>query len=173
MQTSWRHSGSPEVYKIALRILEKRQRSSEEMRGLLKDRHCPPESIDEVVERLQELGYINDHELAHIFMRKARVKGMGPKLIRMELKKRGLSEFANHLTEEVIDDYPRVLELVSKHRDRGKTDQQITGSLVRLGHRRTIIMRALKEAPKSAFEMELNLPPGLLDLDDEDFELED
>lgn len=173
MQQMWRHGGAQEAYKIALRILEKRQRSAEEMRGLLKERHCPQDAIDEVVERLQEMGYINDHELAHIFMRKAQNKGWGPKRIRVELKKRGLVEFAGTVVEEAVEDYPRVLELVSGHRERGKTDQQITGVLLRLGHRRPVIMRALKEAPKSSFEMDMDLPPGLLDLDDLEFDFED
>ena len=173
MQQMWRSGGAQEAYKMALRILEKRQRSAEEMRGILKDRFCPQDAIDEVVERLIALGYINDHELAHIFMRKAQHKGWGPKRIRMELKKRGLVEFAGTVVEEAVEDYPRVLELVSAHREKGKTDQQITGVLLRLGHRRPVIIRALKDAPKSSFEMEMDLPPGLLDLDDLEFDFED
>ena len=169
---NWRHSGAREAYKIALRILEKRQRSNEELRAMLKERHCEEGAFDEVLERLEEMGYVNDHDLAHLFIRRAQSKGWGPRRIRMELKKRGLAKFGEHLEDEIVDDFPRMLEFVTRQRDKGKTDAQIMGGLDRLGHRRTLIMRALKEAPKSMWETEMTIPPGLLDLDDEDFDLE-
>ena len=171
MSVNFHHSAAQETYKISLRILEKRQRSTEELRRLLKERHCPEPAIDEVLDRLQDLGYLNDHELAHLFIRRAQAKGWGPKKIRMELRKRGLGERAVSLEEQgVDDDYPRILEMVTRLREKGKTDPQIMGSLMRRGHRRSLIMRALKEAPKSSWETELELPPGLLDLDDEEFD---
>lgn len=157
---------------MGLRILEKRPRSSSEMRKLLLEKHCSPNATDEAITKLEEYGYINDYELAHRLVRKGQAKGWGPKKIRMELKAKGLEARPEAFEESGEDDLPRLIEMVVSQRDKGKSDNQIGGSLARLGHRKSLILKALKEAPKSQWEM--TIPPGLLDLDDlDDLELDD
>jgi regulatory protein len=169
VKPEFRSSATEEAYKMGLRILLKSPKSSAEMRTLLLGKNLNANAADEAIEKLEELGYLNDYELAHRMVRKGQAKGWGPKKIRMELKARGLEARPDHFEQNEDDELPKLIEMVVNQRDKGKSDNQIGASLMRLGHRKPAILKALKEAPQSQWEM--TIPPGLLDLDD--FELED
>lgn len=76
----------------ALRLLSFRARSEREMADRLVKKGFPPEVTDRTVERLRELGLLNDGVLARDMAESRRLGGRGDHRIRQELRKRGLSQ---------------------------------------------------------------------------------
>jgi len=80
---------------VALRLLGRRDYTSEELRRKLTDRGFPAEEIESTLERLRQDGFQDDARAARAYVQTAsRVKGRGPLRIRQALKARGLAEDA-------------------------------------------------------------------------------
>lgn len=78
------------LYNQALRILARRAHSREELRRKLL-RKGSSNQADEVLARLEDLGYLNDEEFACLRARSQRIsKHWGNLRIRLDLKSRGL-----------------------------------------------------------------------------------
>lgn len=84
----------------ALTFLSATRKTEKEIRLHLSKKGYLPAVIDYVVEKLREYGFINDEEYAEAYTESASKK-KGGRLIRMELKNKGLSEEAieNALSE--------------------------------------------------------------------------
>ena len=84
----------------ALTFLSATRKTEKEIRLHLSKKGYLPSVIDYVVEKLREYGFINDEEYAEAYTESASKK-KGGRLIRMELKNKGLSEEAieNALSE--------------------------------------------------------------------------
>ena len=84
----------------ALTFLSATRKTEKEIRSHLFKKGYLPAVIDYVVEKLREYGFINDEEYAEAYTESASKK-KGGRLIRMELKNKGLSEEAieNALSE--------------------------------------------------------------------------
>ena len=84
----------------ALTFLSATRKTEKEIRSHLSKKGYLPAVIDYVVEKLREYGFINDEEYAEAYTESASKK-KGGRLIRMELKNKGLSEEAieNALSE--------------------------------------------------------------------------
>ncbi|CAM3805036.1 RecX family transcriptional regulator [Deinococcus frigens] len=78
----------------AFRALGGRALTGAELRGKLERRSDNPELIEEVLKRVQELGYQNDEQVAQI---EGKRRGVGGFRVRQTLKRRGV-------TEELIQD---------------------------------------------------------------------
>ncbi len=79
----------------ALAALTRRQRTSFEILAILKRRGYSREECAFVVARLEELGYVDDRAYAAAFAGTvARSKGWGPRRVRQELARRGVSALA-------------------------------------------------------------------------------
>ena len=78
---------------VALRFLASRSRSEAEVRTRLASRGVVTEDIDAVLERLRELGYVDDADFAAAVIR-SRTEGRarGRRLVAEELQAKGVSE---------------------------------------------------------------------------------
>ncbi|MBN2254298.1 MAG: regulatory protein RecX [Deltaproteobacteria bacterium] len=77
----------------AFRLLTIRSRSCHELRSMLKDRGVPPPVIDQVVERLRELSYLDDESFARGWARNLAVNRLwGDRRIRISLREKGIPD---------------------------------------------------------------------------------
>ncbi|HHY47348.1 MAG TPA: regulatory protein RecX [Firmicutes bacterium] len=86
----------------ALRLLEKRPRTKHEIRMKLFNAGCPQDAIVRVLERLEQLGYIDDVRFARDWAQeRAELKGLGKRRVRFELLSKGI---ASELADQAIYD---------------------------------------------------------------------
>jgi regulatory protein len=80
-------------YNKALEFLSYRTRSEKEVRDKLKTKQVDPQIIEKIIAKLKEKRFINDEEFARQWIEnRTRFKPRGERLIRMELKQKGVSE---------------------------------------------------------------------------------
>ena len=94
------------TYDRALNALTSRARSAKELERWLANKKQPREFIAPTIEKLTELGFLNDAEFAKQFARSRAVgRGMSKRRIQAELARRGVSrELADIALAEVIDE---------------------------------------------------------------------
>lgn len=81
------------VMEAAAAFLAVRSRSSEETRRRLRHLGYPHGLCDQVVERLEELGYLDDHEFARAWVEsRDRARPRGSVALRRELQQKGVSD---------------------------------------------------------------------------------
>lgn len=81
------------VRRRALRLLDQRARSEQELRQRLIQSEFPAALVDEVVESLRTSGLIDDRNFAHEWVRqRARRRGKSKSFLDRELKEKGVSE---------------------------------------------------------------------------------
>lgn len=86
---------------IALRSLEHSARSRHDLHALLLRRNVPEDATQAVLDRLTELGLIDDREFARQWVQQRQaVKGLGRHVLRMELRRHGI---ADDLIAEAVD----------------------------------------------------------------------
>lgn len=92
----------------ALRFLEHRDRTRREVEVRLLRYGYEPQTVDEVIAWLEELGYLNDARYAAAFAAEKRRAGWGPLRIRQSLSRRGVHP---DLVREVTEDrgFPEAL----------------------------------------------------------------
>jgi regulatory protein len=84
------------AWDYALSLLGQRARTAAEMRERLRRRSLPDAETERVVERLEELGLLDDRAFAEAYVR-TRAESRGRLGLRRELQRKGLAE-------EVVDD---------------------------------------------------------------------
>lgn len=88
--------------KIALNFLSYRQRSEKEVRDKLKIKKISDDNIDNVINTLKELKYINDEQFAKLFLESKLIrKPQGKRLIQMKLAMKGINK---EIIESVLND---------------------------------------------------------------------
>lgn len=97
-----------DIRERALRHLEHRQRTVKEMRTYLSDRGYRNDEIDPLIGELISLKYLDDYEYARLYIEYAISKKRGLQRIRLELRKRGVSE---EDIENAIEDSIEELEI--------------------------------------------------------------
>lgn len=139
----------------AFGFLETRSRSRKELIERLRQKEFSPAAIAHVVQRMEELGYVNDERFARDRFQYLREKGNGPELIRMELKRKGvaseiisglMSEYRSDPEEELRrlkDLAQRKLKTMQKIEPRIAA-QRLTGYLARKGFSIDSIRRVLR-----------------------------
>jgi regulatory protein len=80
-----------EAWKIATRMLSRREYTCKEIRQKLNKKGIHSEDADIVLEELIKNGYQSDERFAEHFTRFRASKGYGPKRIRLELKEKGVA----------------------------------------------------------------------------------
>lgn len=78
--------------RIAYQLLKFRARSEKEIRDRLKQKGFPAEIINQAIEHLYRLKYLNDREFAVAWTNSRLNKPLGVRRIRLELKQKGVSE---------------------------------------------------------------------------------
>lgn len=84
----------------ALNLISIRPRSTSELKDRLKRKEFSSQSVEQCLSELSEKGYLNDADFAHRYVRtRLKQKALGESMMRMELRKKGLS---NDLIEKSI-----------------------------------------------------------------------
>ena len=148
--------GGEEALKRAAAILNYKNRSSEALRLKLIEKDIPPEDAAFAVERLSELGYLNDGEYAASVVRACQRRGYGKERIKEKLRAEKLSE--ETVTEAlagVVTDadglaaaYASLCRDMKDPKEREKTAQK----LVRRGFTWSEVSAAAKTAAERAGE---------------------
>jgi len=95
------------VYNSALRLLGYRMRSCAEMKQRLAEKKYPYNIIEEVVDKLLKIGYLNDTEFANAFAHdKVKSKKIGPMALRLEFMPHKIeSDILEETINKVYDKY--------------------------------------------------------------------
>lgn len=91
------------VYQVAIHYLSSKMRTEKEVRDKLLSYEILPEFIDEAIEKLKKMNYLNDAMYASAYVRTAiATTKKGPYVIRTELLKKGVHEDD---CEEALEQY--------------------------------------------------------------------
>jgi regulatory protein len=142
----------------ALDLLGYRARSEAEVRQRLGRHGYAGETIEAVVVRLQELGYLDDAEFARLKARE-KARRYGPRRVSMELRKSGVGEeLAREVVEEEFAGRSEVGEARSaaarRYNGRGSDAEarRVYGFLVRRGYSAEVcaqVAREFREPPEA------------------------
>ena len=89
----------------ALRLLSYRPRSETELRQRLARRGAPPALVDSTIERLRELGLVDDAAFARSWVEsRERASPRGQRLLRQELRAKGVNSDASREVVEGVDE---------------------------------------------------------------------
>jgi regulatory protein len=105
----------------AIRLLSYRPRSHNELRSRLKKNGFQNPAIDAAIDRLSELGYVNDQEFAAYWVENRKEhRPRGRRLLASELRSRGIApEIADRAIDDAgIDEFTQALELAQKRSER-------------------------------------------------------
>lgn len=145
----------------ALRLLDQRARSREELRERLLAAEFEPDVIDAVLDDLAGVGLINDESFAREWVRQRHVRrGKSARALNMELKDKGVDAAdravaLEQITEEseeatarkVAEKKARTIKKVPADRhERDKFLRRIVGTLARRGYSHSLTMRVSIEA---------------------------
>jgi|SRR5690625_9668 len=129
---------------ILLRTLSRTPRSRFELHQRLVERDISTDIADEILDRYEELGLIDDAEYAAMMVRtRHRERGQARRAIAQELRRRGLSDEHAQAALEQLDDeaeMQRAEELVARridsvrHLPRERALQRLVGYLGRRGY---------------------------------------
>lgn len=118
-----------EAMDTAIKLLTRKDQSEAQLRRALAE--FGRKAADEVVEKCREWGYLDDRRLAEgIVGDSIRLKKLGPRRIRQELRKRGIDEeLAEEVRQERASDEAPLVEraieaLETKRRSYGRLDEQ-------------------------------------------------
>jgi regulatory protein len=142
----------------ALNLLGYRARSEPEIRDRLKRYGYVGETIDVVILRLKELGYLDDAEFARAKARE-KARRYGPRRVSVELRKSGVGEaLARKIVEEEFEGRSELGEARSaaarRYNERGSDAEarRVYGFLVRRGYSAEVcaqVAREYREPPKA------------------------
>lgn len=139
---------------IALRQLTVRARTKEELRRSLARRHVPDVAVDEVVERFQEVGLLDDAAFARDWVASAGRRLRSRRVLGQELADKGVDrELIDEAMAEVTpEDEYRVALRVAQRRlpgleglDRPARYRRLAGALARRGFDAQVVARVVRE----------------------------
>jgi regulatory protein len=135
----------------ALRLLTARSRSAAELREALLQRGFLPELVDELVRRWLEVDLLNDRRYAADFTAYSRRQLRSDRVIRLELRKRGVCEAdIESALEGEADEFGRAMELAAR---RAKSlaglpadtaYRRLAGALARRGFSPEVVAQVVK-----------------------------
>lgn len=155
----------PSAWDAALRLLGVRARSRAEIAERLGRRGFAPETVDDVLHRLEQAGLIDDEQFAREWAQsRSRYSGRGALALRRELRGKGVAE---HTVEAALaeidhdDERDRAAALAAKrlaassldltdHADRAKAYRRLSGALGRRGFAPDVIAAVVGEALRAA-----------------------
>jgi regulatory protein len=148
-------SPAAEARRICLRLLTARPRSRAELTDALSTRGIPHEVSEPVLDRLGELGLVNDTAFAETTVYSGHShRGLGRRALRAELRRRGVPEEIARESVATVrpeDEEQRARELVRRKlrsgtgRDAGTLARKLGGMLVRKGYSEELAWRVVRE----------------------------
>jgi len=134
--------------RYALKRLAMQGTLSSKLRDLLEERLVSTEVIDKVIEDCQQSGYLNDADWVDAFVRCQKRKRIGPQMIRMKLREKGVK---THVELDINERTQIKALLESKYKNRDLKDykerQKVIASLMRKGYTLSSILEELKHDP--------------------------
>lgn len=137
--------------------LRKLARAPQTRAGLVRyavEREIPLDTYEPVINRLIEIGLINDAEYAAMWVRSRRtVRGSGPRTLRMELQQKGIDPdlIETAVAERTGDDAEVALRIASRklqslrHLPIEKSKKRVLDFLLRRGYDYTIVSKVMSE----------------------------
>lgn len=121
--------GSSEAFEAAVIFLGYRDRSEKELRDKLRSKEYGEGVINEVMQRLESCGYVDDRDFAREVLASQQIKGKGRRAAQVKLRQLGV---ADEIVEEALQEaYPEADELAtavawlkSRRLDLSDRDQQ-------------------------------------------------
>ena len=143
----------------ALNVLGYRARSARELRERLLRAGYLGETVDEVISRLEELGYLNDEEFARELAR-SEARKYGPRRIYGDLRRAGIEEeAAREVVEEEFDgrsEHEAAREAAQRRYNTVEgSDAQVRrvyGFLMRRGYSASICAEVAREYRREAYQ---------------------
>jgi len=145
------------AYRAAVRILTKRAKSGQELRRKLREYGYEPDASDWAIERLTELGVLNDEEYARAVVRsQLSRKPAGRRLLAGKLREKGIEQaIIDRVLDEALEDRDTLEDArklaqqaarsISDRHDTEVRKRRITGRLARRGFDFDVIRRAVDE----------------------------
>jgi regulatory protein len=152
---TWEMGPAARAQGICLRLLTARPRSRAELADALRRRGIPEGVGESVLDRLGEVGLIDDAAFAESAVHSAhRYRGLGRRALRTELQRKGVpSEIADHAVAEVRpeDEEQRARELVQRKlrsttaRDASSLARRLGAMLARKGYSERLAWRVVHD----------------------------
>lgn len=147
---------------IVLRQLTGAAKSRSQLEQALRRKNCPDDVAAQVLDRMEEVGLVDDEAYAHLFVRsKQAARGLARRALAHELRSKGVDD---QVAAEVLDqidpddERERAAALVAKRLrslhglDRQVQTRRLAGMLARKGYpgevARQVIAEALDAAPE-------------------------
>lgn len=158
--------GEPDPYDVArqivLRQLAMAPRSRHQLRDKLRRRNCPDEVAEAVLDRMTEVGLVDDEAFAGMVVRSQQVsRGLAKRALARELRAKGVDdETARAALDEVHPDaeQEQAERLVAKKLrtmhglDAAVQTRRLAGMLARKGYPADLSMRVIRDAVAAAPE---------------------
>lgn len=147
---------------IVLRQLTAAPRSRSQLETVLRRKDCPDDVAAAVLDRMEEVGLVDDEAYAGMLVRSQRAgRGLARRALRQELRKKGVDDdtAAAALAEvDPHDEEERARELVAKKMrsmhglEPVVQTRRLAGMLARKGYDGELAMRVVREAVREAPE---------------------
>lgn len=153
MKTKTRSSLIPQTpFNRALKYLSFRPRSTKEMSEYLVKKKYSEEDINQTLQQLIELHFLDDDDFARLFAQSRQRKGKSRRLISYELKQKGIGkEQAEKTLETAASDFKTALEYIKKRSrqferyEPEERNKKIISRLASRGYGWDIISKVLKK----------------------------
>ena len=157
------HETIEKAYERALLFLERRDRTEKEVTDKLAGLGFSEEIVSETVERLRDIGLVNDEDYAVRYLEALTAKGRGRLRIVSEMRRKGLPEelVRNTLEDGVSAEDERARALaaarkalasVSAETEPGKAASKVNRRLVSLGYTYSVIGEVMDELRRERAE---------------------
>ncbi len=140
-------------FNSSLKFLSYRPRSEKEVRDNLLKKKAPEEIIESIIDRLKEHKFLNDKEFVAWFVRsRIQSKPKASRVIKMELKQKGISQEMINDEGLMINDLENAKKLLEKkiarHKnlDRDEIYNKLGGFLARRGFDWDTVKKAIDES---------------------------
>ena len=148
--------------KIVLRQLAMAPRSRQQLRDKLRQRNCPDDVAETVLDRMEEVGLVDDDAYAAMLVRSQRAgRGLARQALAHELRRRGIGDETTSAALAGVDtesERDRARQLVAKKLrtmhglDATVQARRLAGMLARKGYPTEIAMTVVREAIADAPE---------------------
>jgi regulatory protein len=103
------------AFDYAVRLLARRPYSTAEIRRKLASKDIEPDFIEEVLDRLESMGYVDDYAFARYWVEnRERFRPRGPRALRYELRQKGIAPAIIDAVLEEVDQRASALRAAQK-----------------------------------------------------------
>jgi len=137
----------------ALNLIAYRPRAAGELRSKLRERGYPPESIDNAIARVRDLGYLDDRDFADRWVESRQMhRPRSTRMLARELQQKGVARevIEETLEEAEIDEFADALALAERRAaslrglDVPTRERRLSSFLARRGYGYDVIRRVLE-----------------------------